>query len=343
MQALILAGGKGTRLRPLTIHTPKPVVPIVNKPFLNYQIDLLKRAGVTDITLSLSYQPGKIEEIFADGQDYGVRIHYAVEASPLGTGGAYKNAEKYLTETAIIFNGDVLTDMDLAKIVAHHKERKAAATVVLVPVENVSAYGVVETDSEGRVQRFVEKPKPGETNSNTINAGCYILEPHILNYVPPGETYSFEYQIFPSILKAGEPFYSYVWNDYWLDIGKPQSYMQANYDLINDKLPVFPIYRNNPPVTGNEDAPKIDFVSVVDQSCTIKPGVEIINSVIGPNCIIEEKARIENSVLWAASRIGKEAVIRNSIIGKSGIIGKNSIVDGAILGDKSSLTDYTII
>lgn len=343
MQALILAGGKGTRLRPLTIHTPKPVVPIVNKPFLNYQIDLLKRAGVKDITLSLSYQPGKIEEIFADGQDYGVRIHYAVEASPLGTGGAYKNAEKYLTETAIVFNGDVLTDMDLAKIVAHHKARKAAATVVLVPVENVSAYGVVETDSEGRVQRFVEKPKPGETHSNTINAGCYILEPHILNYVPASEPYSFEYQIFPSILKAGEPFYSYVWNDYWLDIGKPQSYLQANYDLINDRLPVFPVYRHNAPFGSSSDAPKVDHASVIDPSCTIKPGVEISNSVIGPNCIIEEKARIENSVLWAASRVGKEAVIRNSVIGKSGIIGKNSVVDGAILGDKSSLTDYTII
>ncbi|HEX4946378.1 MAG TPA: NDP-sugar synthase [Blastocatellia bacterium] len=343
MQALILAGGKGTRLRPLTIHTPKPVVPIVNKPFLNYQIDLLKRAHVKDITLSLSYQPGKIEEIFADGEDYGVRIHYAVEATPLGTGGAYKNAEKYLTETAIVFNGDVLTDMDLTKIVARHKERKAAATVVLVPVENVSAYGVVETDEDGRVQRFVEKPKPGETTANTINAGCYILEPHILNYVPPGETYSFEYQIFPAILKAGEPFYAHVWNEYWLDIGKPQSYLQANYDLINDKLPVFPIYRHNPQFGSNSDAPKVDFASVIDPSCTIKPGVEITNSVIGPNCIIEEKAKIENSVLWAASRIGKEAVIRNSIIGKSGIIGKSSVVNSAILGDKSSLTDYTII
>jgi NDP-sugar pyrophosphorylase family protein len=343
MQALILAGGKGTRLRPLTIHTPKPVVPIVNKPFLNYQIDLLKRAGVKDITLSLSYQPGKIEEIFADGSDYGVRIHYAVEASPLGTGGAYKNAEKYLTETAIVFNGDVLTDMDLARIVAYHKERKAAATIVLVPVENVSAYGVVETDSEGRVQRFVEKPKPGETSSNTINAGCYVLEPHLLDYVPAGETYSFEYQIFPAILKANEPFYSYVWHDYWLDIGKPQSYLQANYDLINDKLPVFPVYRHNPTFGNNDDAPKVDYVSVIDPSCTIKPGTEIINSVIGPNCIIEEKAKIENAVIWAASRIGKEAVIRNSIIGKSGIIGKAAVVDGAILGDKSSLTDYTII
>ncbi len=346
MQALILAGGKGTRLRPLTIHTPKPVVPIVNKPFLNYQIDLLKAAKVTDITLSLSYQPGKIEEIFADGQDYGVRIHYAVEASPLGTGGAYKNADAHLKETAIVFNGDVLTDMDLAKIVAQHKARKAAATIVLVPVEDVSAFGVVETDSEGRVQRFVEKPKPGETNSNTINAGCYILEPHILNYVPAGEQYSFEYQIFPAILAAGEPFYSYVHEGYWLDIGTPQRYMQAHDDLINNRLKAHPVERPVITVSNGNSAheeAQIDELSVIDPSCTIKPGVTIKNSVLGANCVIEEKSHIENSVIWAGTRTGKESKILNSIIGKSGIIGKNCVIDGAILGDKSSLTDYTII
>ncbi len=344
MQALILAGGKGTRLRPLTIHTPKPVVPIVNKPFLNYQIDLLKRAKVKDLTLSLSYQPGKIEEIFGDGQDHGLHIHYAVEATPLGTGGAYKNAEQFLKETAIVFNGDVLTDMDLEKIVAFHKEKKATATLVLVPVENVSAYGVVETDTEGRVQRFVEKPKPGETVANTINAGCYILEPNVLDFVPAGEQYSFEYQIFPALLKAGEPVYSYVWNDYWLDIGKPQSYMQANFDLINDRLPAHPVLRYPLEQTAvNGEQPKIDHISVVDPSCTIKAGAEIINSVLGPNCIVEEKARIENSIIWAATRVGKEAEIRNSLICKSCIIGRNSVVDGAILGDKSSLTDYTFV
>lgn len=342
MQALILAGGKGTRLRPLTIHTPKPVVPIVNRPFLNYQIDLLKRAGVKDITLSLSYQPGKIEELFADGQDYGVRIHYAVEATPLGTGGAYKNAQAYLKETAIVFNGDVLTDMDLARIVAFHKEKKAAATLVLVPVSDVSAYGVVETDEDGRVRRFLEKPKPGETHCNTINAGCYILEPSILDYVPEGETYSFEYQVFPQILAAGERIYSYVWNDYWLDIGTPERYLQAHYDLINDKLPTHPVYRYKA-VTGSQAEARIDDVSVIDPTCVIKPGAEIINSVLGPNCIVEEKARIENSVLWAASRIGKEAVVTGSVIGKSGIVGRNSTVNNTFLGDKSSLTDYTLI
>src|SRR5581483_5000552 len=322
MQSVILAGGKGTRLRPLTIHTPKPVVPIVNRPFLNYQIDLLKRASVADITLSLSYQPGRIEEIFADGQDHGVRIHYAVEASPLGTAGAYRNAEEFLRETAIVWNGDVFTDMDLEAIVAYHRQKKAAATIVLVPVENVSAFGVVETDADGRVQRF--------------------LEPHILNYVPEGEAYSFEYQLFPALLAAGEPFYAYTWNGYWLDIGTPQRYLQAHYDLIAGRVHILQAERPPlPAFNGEGEPPKVDALSVIDPSCTLKPGVEIVNSVLGPNCLIEERARIEDSVVWAGSRIGTAAVIRRSVVGKSGIIGRNSTVEGAFLGDKTSLTDYT--
>lgn len=344
MQSVILAGGKGTRLRPLTIHTPKPVVPIVNRPFLDYQIDLLKRAGVHDITLSLSYQPGKIEELFADGSDHGVRIHYAVEASPLGTAGAYRNAEEHLRETAIVFNGDVLTDMDLETIVAYHKERKAAATIVLVPVENVSAFGVVETDDDGRVRRFLEKPKAGETEANTINAGCYILEPHILNYVPEGESYSFEYQLFPALLQAGEPFYAYTWNGYWLDIGTPQRYLQAHYDLLANKVALHHFeHPLLPGFAGEGEPPRIDAVSVIDPSCTIKSGVEISNSVIGPNCLIEDKARIENSVIWAGARIGNATVIQNSIIGRGVLIGRSAAVSGAVLGDKTSLTDYTSV
>src|SRR4030095_13728063 len=173
MQSLILAGGKGTRLRPLTIHTPKPVVPIANRPFLLYQVDLLKRAGISDITLSLSYQPGKIEEILADGSEFGVHIHYAVEATPLGTAGAYKNAEEHLTQTTVVFNGDVLTDMDLSTVIAFHLERG----------DNPSAYGLVETESDGRVRRFLEKPKAEEITCNTINAGVYILEPEVLGFM----------------------------------------------------------------------------------------------------------------------------------------------------------------
>src|SRR5215467_16398784 len=184
MQALILAGGKGTRLRPLTVYTPKPIVPICNKPFLLYQIDTLKRAGVTDITLSLSYQPEKIEQILGDGSNFGVKLKYTVEPQPMGTAGAYKFAEDLIREPTVVFNGDVLTDLDLKAMIREHNERKATATIVLTPVDNPESYGLVETDTDGRVQRFVEKPKPGETDCRNINAGAYVLEPQVLDLIP---------------------------------------------------------------------------------------------------------------------------------------------------------------
>ncbi len=343
MQALILAGGEGTRLRPLTIYTPKPVVPIVNRPFLYYQIDLLKRAGIEEITLSLSYQPNKIADIFGEGDEYGVKIYYTVEASPLGTAGAYKNAQEHLTQTAVIFNGDVLTDINIADVVAYHREKNAAATIVLTPVDNPSAYGLVETETDGRVRRFLEKPKLEEITCNTINAGLYVLEPRILDYIPAGEKFSFEYQLFPALLQNNEPFYAYTMSDYWLDIGTPQRYLQANDDLINGRIKSFEVDRKPVNPNGEGDPVKVDARSVVDPSCSIKPGVEIINSVVGANCVIEDRVKIENSVLLAGVHISKAAEIRNSIIGKSSIIGRNTKIEGATLGDKSTLTDYTII
>src|SRR5262245_17057029 len=318
MQALILAGGEGTRLRPLTIHTPKPVVPIVNRPFLYYQLDILKRAGINDITLSLSYQPNKIADIFGEGEELGLKIRYAVEASPLGTAGAYKNAQEQLKTTAVVFNGDILTDIDLARVVAYHRSKKAAATIVLTPVENPSAYGLVETESDGQVRRFLEKPKPEEITCNTINAGVYILEPHVLDYIPAGEKFSFEYQLFPALLAADEQFYAYTWTGYWIDIGAPHRYLQANKDLINGRLKSFDVAR--PTLTINKadaEAIKIDARSVIDPSCVFKPGVEVINSALGPNCVVEERARIENSVLLAGARVGKAAEISDSVVGKS--------------------------
>lgn len=344
MQALILAGGEGTRLRPLTIHTPKPIVPLANRPFLFYQIALLKRAGITDITLSLSYQPNKIESVFGDGEELGLRIRYVVEATPMGTAGAYKYSQERLNQTTIVFNGDILTDINIAELVARHREKKAAATIALAPVENPSAYGLVETDSDGRVRRFVEKPKSEEITCNTINAGIYVLEPGVFKYIPAGEKFSFEYQLFPALLAANEQFYAYTWPGYWIDIGAPHRYLQANQDLINGRLKSFDVVRS-PLMLNDADAAtiKIDARSVIDPTCSIKPGVEIINSVLGPNCIIEERARIENSVLLAGARVGKAAEITDSVTGKSCLIGRNSKVTNATLGDKSSLTDYTIV
>src|SRR3989440_3233428 len=193
MQALILAGGKGTRLRPLTVYTPKPIVPICNRPFLLYQIDTLRRAGVTDITLSLSYQPEKIEQQLGDGSNFGVKLKYTVEPQPMGTAGAYKFAEDLIREPTVVFNGDILTDLDLKTVIRQHKDRQAMATIVLTPVEDASMYGVVETDGVGRVLRCLEKPKPEETSCRNINAGTYVVEPSVLDLIPKGENYSFEY------------------------------------------------------------------------------------------------------------------------------------------------------
>ncbi|HYP53034.1 MAG TPA: nucleotidyltransferase family protein, partial [Pyrinomonadaceae bacterium] len=240
MQALILAGGKGTRLRPLTVYTPKPVVPICNRPFLLYQIDTLGRAGIKNITLSLSYQPSKIEQQIGDGSDYGVEIKYTVEPQPMGTAGAYKFAAELIRERTIVFNGDILTDLDLEAVLREHEERKASATIVLAPVENPSAYGLVETGGDGRVRRFIEKPKPDELDEvtvNTINAGTYVLEPHLLDYIPAGESYSFEYGLFPDLLKRGESFYAHVPAEaYWIDIGTPARYLQAHADLLAGRV-----------------------------------------------------------------------------------------------------------
>jgi NDP-sugar pyrophosphorylase family protein len=340
MQALILAGGKGTRLRPLTVHTPKPIVPIANQPFLLYQLELLKRADVRDVILSLSYQPQKIEDKLGDGSDYNVRISYAVEASPLGTAGAYRNAASLISETTVVFNGDVLTDIDMNEVIRFHRERQAAATIVLAPVLNPTAYGLVETEKDGLVRRFLEKPKPEEVTCNTINAGIYILEPRVLDYVPEGEPFMFEYGVFPQLLERKEPFFAYIWRGYWRDIGTTSSYLQANMDVIAGRVKVLA----PPPAQRGEkfDATAaIEPPSAVDPSCTLKSGVQIINSVVSRNCYIEERARIENSVVRGGTRVGAGSTVQDAVIGKGCHIGRAVEIKGAVLGDKSVMTDYS--
>lgn len=342
MQALILAGGKGTRLRPLTMHTPKPIVPIANQPFLLYQLELLKRADVRDVILSLSYQPQKIEDKIGDGSDYNVRVSYTVEASPLGTAGAYRNAATLISESTVVFNGDVLTDIDLNDVIRFHRERQAAATIVLAPVPNPTAYGLVETEKDGRVRRFLEKPEPEDVTCDTINAGIYILEPRVLDYVPEGEPFMFEYGVFPQLLERKEPFFAYIWRGYWRDIGTASSYLQANMDVIAGKVKLL---QSAPEKRGEKfDATaEIQAPSVVDPSCTLKQGVQIINSVVSRNCYIEERARIENSVVRGGARVGAGSNVHSSVIGKGCHIGRSVEMNGAVLGDKSVVTDYSQI
>ncbi len=344
MQALILAGGKGTRLRPLTVYTPKPIVPVVNRPFLLYQIDVLRAAGITDITLSLSYQPDKIVHVLGNGSELGVNLRYITEPSPMGTGGAYKFASAALRETTIVFNGDILTDLDVGEVVEFHQSKKAEATITLVPVDDPSRYGVSEVDGDNRILRFIEKPQADELarlNINTINAGIYILEPSILDIIAQDVNRSFEYDVFPDILRRELPFFGYVMRDkYWLDIGTPASYLKAHHDFLAGRIAGLDSGSNAESDVATRS--EIDKRSVIGEGCTIKPGVRISNSVIGAGVYIDEKAVVENSVIWSHTRISSFAEIRDAIIGRSCHIGRNAIVsEGTVLGDKTSLTDYT--
>lgn len=344
MQAVILAGGKGTRLRPLTVYTPKPIVPLVNRPFLLYQIEILRRAGITDITLSLSYQPDKIELLLGNGSDFGVDLRFITEPNPLGTGGAYRFAADEIRETTVVLNGDILTDINISAVLDRHIATSSEATLVLAPVEDPSRYGLVETGGNGEILRFLEKPKPEDLNElsvNTINAGIYVLEPTILDLIKKGENHSFEYEVFPKILEEKKPFFAYIMTgEYWRDIGTPASYLEAHHDFLDGSIKGFEIDRS-----GTSDiatAAVVDSASVIGAGCVIKPNAQIKNSVIGPGVHIEEKAVIENSVVWAHTRIAAGAEITDAIIGRSCHIGRNAIVtNGTVLGDKTALTDYT--
>ena len=344
MQAVILAGGKGTRLRPLTVYTPKPIVPLMNRAFLIYQIEILRRAGITDITLSLSYQPDKIELLLGDGSDFGVNLRFISEPSPLGTGGAYRFAANDIRETTVVLNGDILTDIDLSDVLQFHRANGSEATLALTPVENPSAYGLVESDSESKILRFLEKPKPedlADITTNTINAGIYILEPAILDLITLGQNSSFEYDVFPEILRQNKPFFAYAMNgQYWRDIGNPASYLAAHHDFLNGSIRSFELST----AKGLDIATSavVDSKSLLGEGCVIKPNARIANSVIGAGVQIEEKAVIENSVIWSHTRVASSAVINEAVIGRSCHIGRNSVVSsGCVLGDKTTLTDYT--
>lgn len=340
MQAVILAGGKGTRLRPLTIHTPKPIVPVVNRPFLLYQIDLLNQPQIKNLILCLSYQPRKIEELLSDGSRFGIRISYLVEASPLGTAGAFKNAEEMIEGTTVVFNGDILTDVDLNRVIDQHRSTGAVATIVVTPVDNPIGYGVVEMADDGRVTRFVEKPRREEVHSHMVNAGIYVLEPSVLEHIPEGRPFSFEYDFFPSLWEKGEAFYAYRHDGYWIDIGTPEGYLKGNLDVLTGKLKSHIPQR---PSRGEKFDPqaRLDDRSFVDPSCIIKAQARIVNSVIGPNCFVEEKAEIRDSVIWSATRVGAEARVARCVIGRGCHVGRLSVLDGAVLGDKSVVTDYS--
>jgi NDP-sugar pyrophosphorylase family protein len=236
MRAILLIGGLGTRLRPLTFKTPKPLLPILNRPFLAYQIEYLKGQGIDEIVLCTAYRAEAFREAFGSGAPYGVQIHYVHEREPLGTGGAIKNAESYVDGPVLVCNGDILTDMDLSALFAFHREKKALATIALTRAEDPTAFGLVNTDNEGRIQRFTEKPSREDVTTDTINAGTYIFEPRVFALIPKGKVCSVERDVFPDMLRAGERLYAKALPGYWLDVGTLEKYRQAERDLSEGRL-----------------------------------------------------------------------------------------------------------
>jgi NDP-sugar pyrophosphorylase family protein len=349
MKAILLAGGKGSRLRPLTIHTPKPIVPIFDRPFLHYQLDLLRQVPeIDEVVLSLNYQPRRIEEIFGDGGDSGLAIRYVVEPAPLGTAGAVRYAGESLHESVVVFNGDVLTQVDLAAVIALHRERGAKATIVLTPVENPAAYGLVETDARGNIQRFLEKPKPDEITCDTINAGIYVLEPDTFDRIPKDTPWSIERSFFPSLIERRETFVAYVYRGYWIDIGTPEKYMQVHRDIMDGRYLAAPFVGEQAKIwvaagARVEPGATLEGPCFIDEEAVVKTGARIgPYSVVGRQCHVEEHAVVEHAIVWANTRVSQDAVVRRSIVGRHCHIGRNAVVeDGTILGDKSVVTDYS--
>ena len=347
MKAVLLVGGEGTRLRPLTCNTVKAMVPIVNRPFFEHLLDYLSSHDVDDIVVTLCYLPDRIESRFGNGSDWGVKLAYVMEETPLGTAGAVKNAEPHLDGPFFVFNGDIITNIDLRAMLSFHRQRKAQATIALTPVENPSAYGVVETGADGRVKRFIEKPPPGQAPTNLINAGIYILEPAVLRGVSPGVPCMFEHHLFPSLLSEGAAVYAYPTTDYWIDIGTPEKYRQVQYDLLLGKCASSLHHK----ITENERAhatrTSVHPSAVVEgpvafgDNCSIGAGACIKGpAVLGDGCRISDGATIDKAIIWRNVRVGKGASIRESVIGDNCSVGDRSIIEsGSVVGDNVVITE----
>jgi len=337
MKAIILTGGEATRLRPLTCNTPKAMVPVLNTPFLEHVILHLIQHQVREIILTLSQSQQPIKRYFRDGSQFGVKLSYTIEDTPLGTAGAVKNAEKYLDETFLVLNGDIFTDLDITTMIQLHRDRNAKVTIALTPVDDPTSYGLVETDAQSRITRFLEKPKPSEITTNMINAGTYILEPNVLTHIPPQTNFSFERGLFPLFLDWGEPFFAYPSSVYWIDIGTPEKYLQLNRDLLSGKSS-----RHSSPaerLIGEQSqihpTAQIKGPAVIGDNCTIGQNVKLTGPVvIGSSCIIQPGAIIEDSIIWHKVEIGQRAVVKNSIIANNCHLYPDCCVtDGSLLSD----------
>ena len=335
MQAIVLVGGEGTRLRPLTYGTPKPMVPIVNTPFLARTMERLYEAGIREVILAAGYMPQAIVDYFGDGSRLAMKITYVIEETPLGTAGALKNVEPHIHGRFFVLNGDVLTSLDLGAMLAYHQLKGGIGTLHLIPVEDPSAFGCVVHDGAGLVSAFVEKPPRDQAPTNEINAGTYLLEPEILEMIPPDRNVSIERATFPAVIAAGKNLYAYTTSDYWIDVGRPEHYLAAHRDILIGTMPL----KLEPGLTGAGCSalqghpgvvPPVHAADdvVVDATATIGPNV-----VLGRGCTLGARAVVRDSVLWDRVHVGAGAHIEEAIVASGATIGSEAKVGkGSVIG-----------
>ena len=353
MKAVVMAGGEGSRLRPLTINHPKPMVPIANRPVMGHTIELLKRHGIDEVVATLQYRADDIQNFFGDGSNAGVTMHYSIESRPLGTAGSVKFSEKYLSrdEPFLIISGDALTDFNLTEIVDFHKRVGAAVTITLYRVPNPLEYGVINIDGQGRIERFLEKPSWGEVISDTVNTGIYVISPEVLDEIEPGTPFDFSKDLFPALMKRGAPMYGFIANDYWCDVGTIAEYMRSTGDLLAGKVNLGETGRHIGGGIYVEDdvdiAPDAQLFGPVylGTGVRIKGGVVIHGpTAIRPFTIVDSRVHIDRSILWRNSYVGEGAELRGAIIGeRCNLKSRCVIFEGAVVGDECTVGEGAVI
>lgn len=341
MRAVMMAGGEGARLRPLTCNRPKPLVPICNRPVMEYALELLRRHSIRSCFVTLHYLADEVMAYFGNGSDWEMRLQYSVEDEPLGTAGSVKRIEEYLTESFIVMSGDALTDFDLTAAIEFHRKKKAAATLILTRVANPLEFGMVFTDSEGRITRFLEKPSWGEVFTDTINCGIYILEPEVLGLLEIRQNADFSNDLFPLMLEKKMALYGYVADGYWCDVGSPDQYRQAHLDLLEGKVHHHPPGQQVRPGLWVGPGAEIDpgavvkAPAVVGRNCRIREGAKISPfTVVGDNCIVEDRADMERVILWDNCYIGKNVRAYGSTMCKNVTAnGGVTAPEGTVIGD----------
>jgi mannose-1-phosphate guanylyltransferase len=347
MQALILAGGEGTRLRPLTSTVPKPVVPLVDRPFIAFMLDWLHRHDVDDVIMSCGFLASGVRNVLGDGSAYGLRLRYVEEPQPLGTGGAVKFAESLLDERFLMLNGDVLTDLDVSAQLALHEARGARATIALTPVEDPSAYGLVRTTNSGEVTEFVEKPAPDQIDTRNISAGAYVLERSVLELLAPDEAASIERDVFPRLV--GEGLYGYVSDGYWLDIGTPERYLEGTFDILEGTVASGVRQRMGDGYLcvedGVENAGRIIPSALVESGCRIGEGTRIGGRVVLEGGVtVGDNSTIERAVVMQGTEIGRNCTLSGCIIAGGVRIGDDCHVDGlSVLGEGVTIGSGNVV